>query len=49
MLDPSEWINLIRNVGFPIVVTFYLLLRLEKGFQQLSEEVQNMMNEMRKR
>ncbi|WP_246147373.1 YvrJ family protein [Aneurinibacillus danicus] len=48
-MDPSEWINLIRNVGFPIVVTFYLLLRLEKSFHQLSEAVQDMMDEMRKR
>ncbi|MED0676543.1 MULTISPECIES: YvrJ family protein [Aneurinibacillus] len=48
-MEPSEWINFIRQVGFPIAVTFYVLLRLEKSFQQLSENVQDMIDEMRKR
>ncbi|MBT2254293.1 YvrJ family protein [Priestia megaterium] len=25
-----QWLNLIGNLGFPIVVAFYLLLRFEK-------------------
>ncbi|MEH6880219.1 YvrJ family protein, partial [Priestia megaterium] len=25
----EQWLNLIGNFGFPIVVTFYLLLRFE--------------------
>lgn len=26
----EEWINLISNVGFPIAITIYILMRLEK-------------------
>ncbi|MFP7159773.1 MULTISPECIES: YvrJ family protein [Priestia] len=26
----EQWLNLIRNFGFPIVITFYLLLCFEK-------------------
>ncbi|AKG04103.1 hypothetical protein AAV35_004425 [Salimicrobium jeotgali] len=36
-MDPNTWLSLIGNLGFPIVVTFYLLTRLEKNFKQIDE------------
>ncbi|MFI8658235.1 hypothetical protein COK01_08375 [Priestia megaterium] len=35
----EQWINLIGNFGFPIVVTFYLLLRFEKKIDHLTEAI----------
>lgn len=33
------WINLLQNFGFPIVVTFYLLLRIEAKLEQLASSI----------
>ncbi|MDP1383272.1 YvrJ family protein [Priestia megaterium] len=35
----EQWLNLIGNFGFPIVVTFYLLLRFEKKIDHLIEAI----------
>ncbi|MBU8757018.1 YvrJ family protein [Priestia megaterium] len=35
----DQWLNLIGNFGFPIVVTFYLLLRFEKKIDHLTEAI----------
>ncbi|MCP1452197.1 hypothetical protein J3D64_005476 [Priestia megaterium] len=35
----EQWLNLIRNFGFPIVVTLYLLLRFEKKIDHLTEAI----------
>ncbi|MBT2281208.1 YvrJ family protein [Priestia megaterium] len=35
----EQWLNLIGNFGFPIVVTFYLLLRFEKKIDYLTEAI----------
>lgn len=35
----EQWLNLIGNFGFPIVVTFYLLLRFEKKIDHLTEAI----------
>ncbi|WP_339998909.1 YvrJ family protein [Priestia aryabhattai] len=35
----EQWLNIIRNFGFPIVVTFYLLLRFEKKIDHLTEAI----------
>jgi predicted PurR-regulated permease PerM len=33
----EDWINLISNVGFPIFITIYLLIRLEKILNKITE------------
>lgn len=33
----DSFINLVSNVGFPIVVTAYLLIRLEAKLEKLTE------------
>ncbi|TYR81881.1 YvrJ family protein [Priestia megaterium] len=33
----ENWLNLVANVGFPIAVAFYLLIRFEKKIDHLSE------------
>lgn len=33
----EDWINLISNVGFPIFITIYLLIRLEKILNEITE------------
>lgn len=48
-MEPALWINLIGNLGFPIVITFYLLVRLEKNFNQLEQVVEELIFEIRKK
>jgi hypothetical protein len=44
-----DWVNLVGNVGFPIVVTFYLLMRLETRVKELEQAVEELANDMRKK
>ncbi|GEM01171.1 MAG: YvrJ family protein [Bacillota bacterium] len=37
-MDP-QWIQLIADLGFPIVVTFYLLHRIETKLNTLIESI----------
>lgn len=43
------WITMIGNLGFPIFISFYLLARLEKSFNQLERIVGELINEIQKR
>ncbi|WP_079525029.1 MULTISPECIES: YvrJ family protein [Halobacillus] len=47
-MEPNYWISLIGNLGFPIVVTFYLLMRLERNFNQLEQVVEELIMEIRR-
>ncbi|WP_075050788.1 YvrJ family protein [Bacillus testis] len=38
----DEWISLISDVGFPIVVTLYLLYRIENKLNTLNDTMQNL-------
>ncbi|CCQ98697.1 conserved hypothetical protein [[Clostridium] ultunense Esp] len=38
----SEWTSLLANLGFPIVVTFYLLTRIEGKLQSLDETIRQL-------
>ncbi|ASR49497.1 hypothetical protein B4V02_23820 [Paenibacillus kribbensis] len=42
MDDVPSWVQIIANVGFPIGVTFYLLIRFEKKIDVLSETMGNL-------
>lgn len=33
------WISLLKDLGFPIVVTFYLLMRIEAKLEQLAATI----------
>ncbi|MFA9559924.1 YvrJ family protein [Evansella sp. AB-rgal1] len=35
----EAWLTLVGEYGFPIVVTFYLLYRIEKKLDQLNQSV----------
>lgn len=35
----EAWMSLVGDYGFPIVVTFYLLYRIEKKLEQLNQSV----------
>jgi len=41
-MDFSAIIELVRVVGFPIVVTLYVLIRLEKTMKEVSEKIGNL-------
>jgi hypothetical protein len=35
----EEWVTLVSNVGFPVAVTAYLLVRIEGKLEQLAESI----------
>lgn len=39
IIDSNAVVELLANVGFPIIVTFYLLLRIEQRIEHLRREV----------
>lgn len=42
------WFTMIGSLGFPIVLTFYLLARLEKGFKQLEQIIVELISEIQR-
>lgn len=45
----DEWVTAVANVGFPIVVAGYLLLRIEIRLERLAESVRELANVIRSR
>jgi hypothetical protein len=45
----QELIPLISEVGFPVVVTLYLLYRIEAKLDNVVESIQNLPDRMRER
>ena len=43
-MDINDLVTLIANVGFPVAVTAYLLVRLEKQFVNLADSVNKLNN-----
>ncbi|MFZ0446929.1 MAG: YvrJ family protein [Bacillus sp. (in: firmicutes)] len=37
-----DWMSMISEVGFPIIVTFYLLNRMETKIDQLSQSINDL-------
>jgi len=37
-----DWVSLISQVGFPILITFYLLNRMETKIDQLSQSINDL-------
>ncbi|TFB14064.1 YvrJ family protein [Filobacillus milosensis] len=35
----GQWISWVPEVGFPILVTFYLLHRIEKRLEELNDSI----------
>ena len=47
MEDIKEWLSLINNGAFPIVVVGYLFLRFEKKIETLNTNVLELLREMK--
>ncbi len=48
MMSEVDLATLIANLGFPIVITLYLLIRFEKKISDLSEAINALKNEIQK-
>lgn len=48
MLMETTWISILTDVGFPIVVTFYLLHRIETKLNILIESIHSLPSQMKK-
>ncbi|MEK5139343.1 YvrJ family protein [Priestia sp. FSL W8-0001] len=44
-----EWLSVINQVGFPVVVSFYLLVRVETNIKLLEETIENLSSDLRKK
>ncbi|MGM0941282.1 MAG: YvrJ family protein [Bacillota bacterium] len=42
--DVSIWITFLRDIGFPIAITTYLLLRFEKKIDKLADALEELKN-----
>ncbi|WEG11940.1 YvrJ family protein [Pullulanibacillus sp. KACC 23026] len=38
----NDWVSMIKDVGFPIVVTLYLLYRIEGKLDELNTSIQQL-------
>lgn len=38
----GDWISMVKDVGFPIVVTLYLLYRIEGKLDELNTSIQQL-------
>ena len=43
-MEINEFVTLITNVGFPVAVSCYLLIRLEKQITSLSSSINKLSN-----
>ncbi|MDD2573965.1 MAG: YvrJ family protein [Bacillota bacterium] len=43
----NEWYNAIANIGFPIAIAVYLLIRFEKRIDGLREDISRLENAIR--
>ncbi|GFN33119.1 YvrJ family protein [Paenibacillus xylaniclasticus] len=48
-MDHIDLVGLIANLGFPIAITAYLLLRFEKKIIDLSEAINGLKDELQKK
>ena len=44
-----DWVNTISNVGFPIAIALYVLLRLEATLKRNTEVIQELINNLGRR
>ncbi|UOR13767.1 YvrJ family protein [Halobacillus amylolyticus] len=49
MMTIESWITLAGNVGFPVVVSFFLLFRLDQCLQNLDKSIDQLTEEVRKK
>ena len=38
----AEWLGMVKDVGFPIVVTLYLLYRIEHKLDELNDSIREL-------
>lgn len=48
-MDYIDWIKMVPDVGFPIVLVFYLLYRLEKSMEHLQDMLEDLISLLKKR
>jgi len=44
----QEWASLLGNVGFPVLVSMYLLIRIEGKLEQLSTTISQLSSQIAK-
>ena len=42
----DQWVSVISNVGFPIFVSFFLLVRIEPTLKRISEVMSKILQHM---
>jgi hypothetical protein len=47
-VEQVDWVTMIGQVGFPIMVTLYLLHRMEKKLDQLTQSINGLAISLKK-
>ena len=47
-MNISDWMTMINDFGFPIMLTIYLLFKFEKRIESLEEVIKEVVNEVRR-
>ncbi|MGP4082219.1 YvrJ family protein [Bacillus sp. Marseille-Q3570] len=43
----EQWVTVMSDFGFPVVVTLYLLHRIESKLESLNQSINNLPNQLR--
>lgn len=46
--EVAFWVGVVRDIGFPIVVTGFLLLRMERTIGKMTSAIQELVNVVRR-
>ncbi|MFD2924676.1 YvrJ family protein [Halobacillus naozhouensis] len=49
MITIESWMSLAGNIGFPIVVTFFILFRLDQCLQNLDKSIDHLTEEVKRK
>ncbi|WP_010531814.1 YvrJ family protein [Lentibacillus jeotgali] len=44
-----DWVKMVQDVGFPILVVIYLMFRLNKRFSHLNQTVRSLVKKIREK
>ncbi|WLD94888.1 YvrJ family protein [Alkalihalobacillus sp. AL-G] len=43
----EQWVSVMSEIGFPVVVTLYLLHRIEAKLEALNQSIQSLPNQLK--
>lgn len=44
-----EWVKMVQDVGFPLLIVIYIMFRLTKRFSRLDQMLRHLVNKIREK